>query len=95
MKTLTKNNINVSLIDKAEKINDPRDLLDLFATAQYECGCTGLIVFKENLNENFFDLKTRLAGDMLQKCSNYKSGLPSSETFHSTRAKASGISFAR
>ena len=72
MTILNNNGQSIALIDKSVKINTVQDLLDLFATADYEHGCSGLIVNKESLNEDFFDLETRVAGELLQKCSNYR-----------------------
>lgn len=46
------------------------DALDFIATASYN-GAAGMVVPMELLAPEFFDLKTRLAGDILQKCVNY------------------------
>ncbi len=72
MTTLNENGQNVALVDKEVRIITVQDLLNLFVTANYETGCSGLIVFKESLGSDFFDLKTRVAGELLQKCSNYR-----------------------
>jgi hypothetical protein len=72
MTPLEKNGRSIALIGRDVKIVTVQDLLDLFAPANYDFGCTGLIVFEENLGEEFFDLKTRVAGELLQKCSNYR-----------------------
>ena len=37
-----------------------------------EYNCNRIIVREQNLSNDFFDLKTRLAGDILQKFSNYR-----------------------
>jgi hypothetical protein len=44
----------------------------MFVSASYNYGCDRLIVYKESLDEKFFDLKTGFAGEILQKFSNYK-----------------------
>ena len=71
--------INISQIDSitiAEilservEINDAQDALDLMANCSYQ-GANCIIINEENLTPDFFDLKTRLAGDILQKFSNY------------------------
>jgi hypothetical protein len=72
MTVLTRNGRSVALLDSGAKIASVQDLLDLFVTARYEHGCVGLIVPKESLGEDFFDLKTRVAGEFLQKCSHYR-----------------------
>ncbi|WP_330623432.1 DUF4180 domain-containing protein [Acetoanaerobium pronyense] len=38
----------------------------------YETGCDSVILNKSALSEEFFDLKTSLAGDVLQKFINYR-----------------------
>jgi hypothetical protein len=45
--------------------------LDIMANAHYE-GFNGLEIDQESLPIAFFDLKTGLAGEMLQKFSNYR-----------------------
>ncbi|WP_127580410.1 DUF4180 domain-containing protein [Paenibacillus koleovorans] len=52
-------------------IQDTQDALDLMATVRYQVEADKLILFKQNLVESFFDLSTRLAGDILQKYTNY------------------------
>lgn len=53
-------------------IDDVQSALDLLATASYETGCDRMIVHKALVSERFFDLKTRLAGEILQKFANYR-----------------------
>ncbi len=72
MTPLVKNGQTVAVVDRTEKINTAQDLLDLFVSASYTHGSSGLIVYRESLSEDFFDLKTRVAGELLQKCSNYR-----------------------
>jgi hypothetical protein len=72
MTILTRNGRNVALADRGLRIARVQDLLDLFATASYKYDCGGLIVQKESLIEDFFDLRTGVAGELLQKCSNYR-----------------------
>jgi len=52
-------------------ITDVQSALDLMATVRYEAGSDAIIVNKEALVEEFFDLKTRLAGEIIQKYVNY------------------------
>ncbi|WP_028594286.1 DUF4180 domain-containing protein [Paenibacillus assamensis] len=52
-------------------INDVQSALDLMATVRYESDCDRIVLHKSILSESFFDLKTRLAGDILQKFINY------------------------
>ncbi len=71
MEFITKNGRTVAVIDKTEKLHSVQDALDLMASARYLGDCDGMAVYKESLSEDFFDLKTRFAGDVLQKFSNY------------------------
>ncbi|MEK8126706.1 DUF4180 domain-containing protein [Paenibacillus filicis] len=52
-------------------IEDVQTALDLMASVQYETGCHRIVLNKSLLSESFFDLKTRLAGEILQKFINY------------------------
>jgi hypothetical protein len=52
-------------------LTDVQSALDLMATVRYETECDAIIVDKEALTEAFFDLKTRLAGEITQKYVNY------------------------
>ena len=52
-------------------INNIGDALDIMARASYY-NCIGLVVDKDCINEDFFDLKTGYAGQLLQKFINYK-----------------------
>ncbi len=52
-------------------VNDIQDALDLMANADYQ-GARRIILYEQNLNRGFFDLRTGLAGEILQKYSNYR-----------------------
>ncbi len=41
-------------------------------TVHYETGCDRIILNKSLVSKSFFDLKTRLAGEILQKFINYR-----------------------
>ncbi|WP_028562383.1 DUF4180 domain-containing protein [Paenibacillus pinihumi] len=53
-------------------IEDVQSALDLMATVRYEVDCDRIVLHKSLLSESFFDLKTRLAGEILQKFVNYQ-----------------------
>lgn len=55
-----------------EVITDVQSALDLMATVRYEADCDRIVIPKSLLDERFFDLKTRLAGEILQKFINYQ-----------------------
>ncbi|MFB2120012.1 DUF4180 domain-containing protein [Parapedobacter sp. 2B3] len=52
-------------------VNDAEDGLDLVGNVYYQ-GFEKVILHKENILVDFFDLKTGLAGEILQKFSNYR-----------------------
>ena len=52
-------------------ISTPQDAMDVIAAVRYETGCEALILPKEALSEEFFRLSTGLAGEVLQKFTNY------------------------
>lgn len=53
------------------EINHVQDAIDLLGNCWYQ-GATGVIIHKKNITPDFFDLKTGIAGEVLQKFSNYK-----------------------
>lgn len=53
-------------------LTDVQSALDFMALIEYEYGCNTAIIRKSNLPGEFFDLKTRLAGEILQKFTNYR-----------------------
>lgn len=55
----------------APLIADPQTALDLIATASHRFGDVKLIIDKADVAESFFDLKTTIAGEVLQKFVNY------------------------
>ncbi|WP_169085112.1 DUF4180 domain-containing protein [Paenibacillus sp. PL91] len=64
---------SIAVVSSSEiLIEDVQSALDLMATVQYETGCDRIVINKSLLSESFFDLKTRLAGEILQKFINYR-----------------------
>jgi len=59
------------IISDQKVINSYQDALDLMANCQYQ-GTSKIILDKKNIVDEFFDLKTGIAGEVLQKFSNYK-----------------------
>lgn len=55
-------------------INEVQDALDLMANCNY-LGAERIVLLENQLNPDFFDLKTRFAGEVLQKFSNYRNRL--------------------
>lgn len=56
-------------------ISNVQDALDLLATVNYETGCDRIVLRKDAIVEDFFDLSTKIAGEVLQKFVNYHAKL--------------------
>ena len=70
--TLKQNNIEIAVVKSDEVlVRDVQSALDFMATIKYQTGCNHIILAKAAICEDFFDLKTKLAGDILQKFVNY------------------------
>lgn len=71
--TIIQNNkFEIAVVNSHEVlITDVQSALDLMATISYDTGCYRIIINKSAIIDEFFDLKTRLAGEILQKFVNY------------------------
>ena len=85
--TTEKGEAIAEILPESEKINSTEDILDIMADAGYN-GCTGLIIYAGTLNSDFFDLKTKIAGDILQKFSNYRMKLAVIGDFSDIKSKS-------
>jgi len=66
------NGETIAVVNDSEiRIEDVQSALDFMATVRYETDCDRMVIPKSMLSESFFDLKTRLAGEILQKFINY------------------------
>ncbi|KFF01505.1 DUF4180 domain-containing protein [Chryseobacterium luteum] len=73
--THTGNNIKIAEIISDEIIiQSVQDGLDLLGDIYYQ-GFDKVIMYEKNVTPEFFDLKTKIAGDILQKFSNYRISL--------------------
>lgn len=71
--TIEKNNKEIAIIHSNEiLISDVQSVLDFMATVRYETGCDRIVLNKSAISEEFFNLRTRIAGDVLQKIINYR-----------------------
>lgn len=71
--TLRKDGILIAVVTAPNSsICDGQRALDFLMTVQYETGTHNIIVNKEALPEDFFQLNTGIAGDVLQKIVNYR-----------------------
>lgn len=65
-------NSKVAIIESTDiVIGDVQGALDLMASINYEHDCQKILMKKMNITEGFFNLRTRLAGEILQKYMNY------------------------
>lgn len=53
-------------------INDAASALDLVVTIRYEDGSDRIVIHKQAIAEDFFNLSTGVAGEVLQKFINYR-----------------------
>jgi len=56
------------IVDDGLIIKNVQDFLDITAN----CPSRNILIHKENIIAEFFDLKTKIAGEILQKASNYR-----------------------
>ncbi|SHF97564.1 DUF4180 domain-containing protein [Chryseobacterium vrystaatense] len=64
-----------------------QDGLDLLGNMYYQ-GFDKVIIYEKNITPDFFDLKTKIAGDILQKFSNYRVGLAIVGDFEKYQSKS-------
>lgn len=62
----------VEIISDEVLITSEQDALDLMADVGYQYESTKIILHKKHVSEHFFELKSGLAGAVLQKFSNYR-----------------------
>ncbi|MCQ9633872.1 DUF4180 domain-containing protein [Chryseobacterium sp. WG23] len=75
IKSHTVNNIKIAeIISDDMLIQSAEDGLDLMGNIYYQ-GFDKVILYEKNITPDFFDLKTKMAGEILQKFSNYRIGL--------------------
>lgn len=58
------------IISDSLEITDSQDALDIMANCSYQ-GAGMIIIHEKNIVSDFFDLKTGIAGEILQKFSTY------------------------
>ncbi|PKM95631.1 MAG: DUF4180 domain-containing protein [Firmicutes bacterium HGW-Firmicutes-1] len=73
LKTIKKNDVEIAVVSSsAILITDVQTAMDFIATVNFEAGCDHIVLNKSALCEEFFSLRTRIAGDILQKLVNYR-----------------------
>lgn len=70
--TIKQKDIEIAIVSSSELIiTDVQSALDFIATVSFEAGCNRIVLNKSAICEEFFQLKTKLAGEILQKFINY------------------------
>ena len=68
-----KNGIEFAKVSSEEMLfSDVDSALDVMANVRYGTGCSRMVVGKKDINPEFFDLSTKIAGDVLQKFVTYQ-----------------------
>ena len=84
-----KGNSKVAVIESPDiLINNTQDALDLMATIRHMYDCDKMVVNKSSVIESFFDLKTGIAGEILQKYTNYNMKIAMVGDFESYTSKS-------
>jgi hypothetical protein len=78
----------VEIISDDVLINSEQDALDLMVDIGYQYESKKIILHKKNISKLFFELKTGLAGAVLQKFSNYQVQLAIIGEFGSHKSKS-------
>ena len=69
-------NSKIAVIESSDiLIHEPQDALDLMATIMHLHDCNKIVINESVITKSFFDLKTGIAGEILQKFSNYQTEL--------------------
>jgi hypothetical protein len=82
------NNIKIAITDTENLIiSCTQDAVDLLGEAGSE-NCDSIVIYERNLHPDFFKLNTGLAGDILQKFSNYRCKLAIIGDFSKFKSKS-------
>jgi len=82
------NNIEIAeVISDKILVQNPDDALDLIGNLYYQ-GFDKIVIYEKNLTPDFFDLKNKLAGEILQKVSNYRMKLTIVGDFSNLKSKS-------
>ena len=72
IQTIENNNVLCAVIHSDKKVfTDVQSALDVLMTTKYETGTKNIVIDKKLIIEDFFILSTGLAGEILQKYTNY------------------------
>jgi hypothetical protein len=68
-------------------ISEVQDFLEIMADIGFT-GCNRMVIHEKNLHQDFFNLRTGLAGEILQKISNYRMKLAIIGDFTNIKSKS-------
>lgn len=71
----------------ADPIAGPEDIIDIMADVRYK-DCERIVIHQNSLSPGFFDLRTGVAGEILQKFSNYRMKLAIIGNFIGTESRS-------
>jgi hypothetical protein len=72
IKISNKNKVNIAeIISDNIEVKNAQDALEIFGNCVYQ-GASKIIFYEKNIIPELFDLKTGIAGEVFQKCSNYR-----------------------
>lgn len=78
-----------AVVESDEKaITDVQSALDLLASADYDVGTNNIAISKKLITDEFFILSTKLAGEILQKFTNYRTRIAIYGDFSEYTSKA-------
>ena len=77
----------IEIVSDSFVISELDDALDVLGNAYY-LGATGMIIHENNLSPDFFDLSTKIAGEILQKFSTYQMHLAIVGDFNKFKSKS-------
>lgn len=64
--------VAIIINDETYRMKNVQDALDLMSTVNYEAGAHKAVLFKDQMPPDFFNLKSGIAGEILQKYTNYQ-----------------------
>lgn len=89
VETVKTDTINIAVVtSEAVLITDPQSSLDFMMSVAYSTQCNAIALDKRALAEDFFVLSSGLAGEVLQKFTNYKMKLAVFGDFSGYTSKA-------
>ncbi len=87
MEVIKAENGNIAVFESEGKFSHLSEIMDTMAEAA-SLDCFGIVVQEKNLPDGFFDLRNGMAGEVLQKFSNYRMKIAISGNFRHVTSRA-------